>query len=45
VGRGSIIGANVFLAKSVPPYSKVFAAPARVGHLSSKERELGADEG
>lgn len=45
VGRGSVIGANVFLAKSVPPYSKVFAAPARVGHLSSKERELGANEG
>jgi len=45
VGRGSIIGANVFLAKSIPPYSKVFAAPARVGNLSSRERIVGADEG
>lgn len=45
VGRGSIIGANVFLAKSVPPESKVFAPPARVGHLSKEEKERGADEG
>jgi serine O-acetyltransferase len=45
VGRGSIIGANVFLAKSVPPESKVFAPPARVGHLSREEKERGADEG
>lgn len=41
VGAGSIIGANVFLAKSVPPMSKVFAAPVRVGQLKNKEREEG----
>lgn len=41
VGRGSIIGANVFLAKSVPPESKVFAAPVRVGKLSKVEQREG----
>jgi serine O-acetyltransferase len=44
VGRGSIVGANVFLAKSIPPYSKVFTAPARVGNLATRDRDLGADE-
>ncbi|MBN2082125.1 serine acetyltransferase [bacterium] len=39
VGQGSIIGANVFLAKSVPPQSKVFAPPVRVGQLSKRERD------
>jgi serine O-acetyltransferase len=34
VGAGSVIGANVFLAKSVPPNSKVYAAPVRVGPLN-----------
>ena len=30
IGHHSVIGANVFLARSIPPYSKVFQAPVRV---------------
>jgi serine O-acetyltransferase len=37
IGRGSVIGANVFLAKSVPPYSKVFEPPARASQITSPE--------
>jgi len=29
IGRGSIIGANVLLTRSVPAGSKVFAPPSR----------------
>ena len=37
IGRGSVIGANVFLAKSVPPYSKVFEPPARSSQISTPD--------
>jgi len=30
IGHHSVIGANVFLARSVPPYSKVYQAPVRI---------------
>lgn len=37
IGRGSVIGANVFLAKSVPPYSKVFEPPARASQITTPD--------
>ena len=45
VGRGSVIGANVFLAKSVPPESKVFAPPVRVGKLTAEDKRDGPGGG
>jgi len=45
IGRGSIIGANVFLAKSIPPESKVFSAPVRVGALTKEDKRDGAGGG
>jgi serine O-acetyltransferase len=37
IGRGSVIGANVFLTRSLPPYSKVFEPPARSSQISTPE--------
>ena len=45
IGRGSVIGANVFLAKSIPPESKVFSAPVRVGQLTREDKRDGAGGG
>jgi serine O-acetyltransferase len=41
VGKGSVIGANVFLARSVPPYSRVFSAPVRIGEARPDEPAVG----
>ena len=37
IGRGSVIGANVFLTRNLPPYSKVFEPPARASQISTPE--------
>jgi serine O-acetyltransferase len=39
VGHDSIIGANVFLASSLPPYSKIYEPAARVGEVKKAARE------
>jgi serine O-acetyltransferase len=41
IGRGSVIGANVFLAKSVPPFSRVFTAPVRIAEAPAEEEAVG----
>ena len=38
IGKGSVIGANVFLAKSIPPNSKVFEPPARSSQIRLPEQ-------
>ncbi len=37
IGRGSVIGANVFLTRSVAPFSKVFEPPARASQITTPE--------
>jgi serine O-acetyltransferase len=44
VGARSIIGANVFLAASIPPDSKIYAPPSRVGEAKRKARERARGE-
>ena len=39
VGHDSVIGANVFLASSLPPYSKIYEPAARVGEVKKAARE------
>jgi serine O-acetyltransferase len=42
IGRCSVIGANVWLARSVPPYTKVMIEPPRLQIIQEKDRELEA---
>ena len=39
IGRGSVIGANVRLAESVPPYTKVVMEPPRLQMIQEAERD------
>ncbi|HES58180.1 MAG TPA: hypothetical protein ENO21_01980, partial [Firmicutes bacterium] len=39
VGHHSVIGANVFLASSLPPHSKIYEPAARVGEVKKAARE------
>jgi serine O-acetyltransferase len=41
IGKGSVIGANVFLARSVPPYSRVFSAPVRISEARPEDDAVG----
>jgi serine O-acetyltransferase len=43
IGRGSVIGANVWLAESVPPYTKVVIEPPRLQMIQEAERDGNRD--
>jgi serine O-acetyltransferase len=41
IGMGSVIGANVFLARSVPPFSRVYSAPVRISEARTDDEAVG----
>lgn len=43
IGQGSVIGANVWLTESVPPYTKVVREPPRLQIIQAAERDGAPD--